>query len=43
MRYLPRLPGPGGTAGLAVLAATGLAALLAGTVGFAVNGTACGT
>jgi endoglucanase len=32
MRYLPRLPGPGGTAGLAALAATGLAALLAGAV-----------
>ena len=32
MRYLPRRPGSGGTAGMAALAAVGLAALLAGTV-----------
>jgi endoglucanase len=32
MRFMPRRPGPGGPAGLAVLAAVGLAALLAGTV-----------
>jgi endoglucanase len=32
MRYLPRRPGPSGTAGMAALAAAGVAALLAGTV-----------